>query len=212
MSVHASSFEQKVWSICLMLGATLMALSTFFWQGSEYNVNVGVMVALACTLWIPGMIGLFSLVKRRVPRYATLGLLIAIYGCVGGAFFGFEGMYTDIYDITQTVARQGWAEYPLHVNLTLFWPGPLFPLSLLLLAIVFFWTHSVPRWTAMLLGLGALAFPISRIFRIEWVAHGVDLLLLVPSLYLGWLLWRQSAETASQQQGSADRVFTATPL
>ena len=86
-------------------------------------------------------------------------------------------------------ARQGWAQYPLQVNLTLFWPGPLFPLSLLVLSLVYWRTKAVPLWVAGLLAVGAVAFPLSRIVRIEWVAHLVDLALLIPACYVAWRLF-----------------------
>jgi hypothetical protein len=37
-----------------------------------------------------------------------------------------------------------------------------------------------------LVRLGAVAFPVSRIPRIEWIAHTADGLLAIPFFYLGW--------------------------
>lgn len=196
MDTNYLSFEQKTWGICLIMAQALMALSTFFWQGQEYGINAGTVITLSSVFWIPGMIALFSLVKKQQPVYATLGLLVAIYGCIGGALFGFEGLYTAIYQISQDMARQGWAQYPLQVNLTLFWPGPLFPLSLLVLALVYWRTHAVPLWVAGLLGVGAVAFPLSRIVRIEWIAHLVDLALLIPACYVAWRLFTRKPAVA----------------
>jgi hypothetical protein len=141
-------------------------------------------------LWIPGLIGLFGLLCTKMPRYATLGLVVAIYGAVGGAAFSFEGLYTAAFAISQEQAIAIWSAQPLPFNLTLFWPGPLFPLSLLVLAINLTRTKTVPLWAGLLLALGAIAFPVSRIPRIEWIAHSVDLLLLIPAAYLGWMMVR----------------------
>ena len=197
MNRYATSLEQQVWGLCLVVGQLLMTLSTFFWQGRGYGVNVGMLVVLACVCWIPGMIGLFSLLKPRLPRYTALGLPVAIYGCVGGALFGFEGMYTAVFNIDHEVALQTWAQYSLPFNLALFWPGPLFPLTLLILGLVYLYTKTTPWWAALLLAAGGIAFPLSRIPRIEWIAHVADLLLLIPVLYLGVLLMTQKRSTLS---------------
>ncbi|MEZ4621976.1 MAG: hypothetical protein R2867_41595 [Caldilineaceae bacterium] len=58
---------------------------------------------------------------------------------------------------------QTWAQYPLPFNLTLFWPGPLFPLTLLVLGVLYWYTKTTPWWVALLLAAGGIAFPLSRI-------------------------------------------------
>ncbi|MEZ4621977.1 MAG: hypothetical protein R2867_41600 [Caldilineaceae bacterium] len=85
MNENGMIFERRVWGLCLIVGQLLMTLSTFFWEGRGYGVNVGMLIVLASVCWIPGMMGLFSLLRPRLPLYATLGLPVAIYGCVGGA-------------------------------------------------------------------------------------------------------------------------------
>jgi len=46
----------------------------------------------------------------------------------------------------------------------------------------------VPVWSALMLALGGVAFPASRITRIEAIGHLADVVLLVPSIYLAWFL------------------------
>ena len=53
------------------------------------------------------------------------------------------------------------------------------------------WTRVVRAWAAVLLGLSGIAFPVSRIPRIEWLTHLTDALLLIPAVYLGWQVLRQ---------------------
>jgi hypothetical protein len=43
----------------------------------------------------------------------------------------------------------------------------------------------VETWVAILLGLGAIGFPIARIIRISWLTHIADFLLFIPLLHLG---------------------------
>jgi hypothetical protein len=46
--------------------------------------------------------------------------------------------------------------------------------------------NCIPLWTGILMGLGAIAFPVSRIPRIELIAHMADFLLAVPVWWIGW--------------------------
>ncbi len=46
-------------------------------------------------------------------------------------------------------------------------------------------TRTIHIWVGLLLCLGAITFPLSRIPRIEMVAHIADILFLIPVVYLG---------------------------
>jgi hypothetical protein len=176
---------------CLIIAPLLFASSTFLWSDGEYGVYGGALLAVAMVFWIPAFIALFALLRRQMPRYATWALLPAWYGCISGSLFGFQGIYSAAFAITNEMERAAYAQYPLSFNLTLFWPGPLFPLSLLLLGLCLLWKRAAPLWAAALLSLSGITFPVSRILRIEWVAHLSDALLLLPALYLGWQVLRK---------------------
>jgi hypothetical protein len=181
--------ERKLWGLSLILAPALFATSTFFWVQAngriEYGAIGGTIIAIATVFWIPAFIGLFDLVKDRMPRYATWGLLVAIYGCIGGAAFGLEGLFAEAFRIPHDVRREAWAQFPTTFNLTFFWPGPLFPLSLLILGAMLIRTKSLPLWAGLLICVAAIAFPVSRIPRISLVAHVADVLMLVPLAYAG---------------------------
>jgi hypothetical protein len=121
-----------------------------------------------------------------MPRYATWGLLIAIYGCIGGAAFGLEGLFGEAFRIPHDARREAWAQFPTTFNLTFFWPGPLFPLSLLILGAMLIRTRSIPLWAGLLICLGTIAIPASRIPRIALAARAADVLMLIPLAYTGW--------------------------
>jgi hypothetical protein len=181
--------ERTVWGLSLILAPALFGTSTFFWVHAngriEYGAIGGTIIAIATVFWIPAFIGLFDLVKERMPRYASWGLLVAVYGCIGGAAFGLEGLFAEAFRIPHDVRREAWAQFPVAFNLTFFWPGPLFPLSLLALGAALIRTRSIPLWAGTLICLAAIAFPVSRIPRIRLVAHAADVLMLVPLAYMG---------------------------
>ncbi|GAB4060759.1 response regulator transcription factor [Catellatospora paridis] len=68
----------------------------------------------------------------------------------------------------------------LTAGLLLWWIGPLFPLTLFALGAGLIRSRQLPVVVGLLMCAGAILFPASRIPRIEWIAHIVDLLLLVP--------------------------------
>lgn len=171
--------------VSMILGPLLLAASTFYWKDGEYGVNGGLLLSISLVFWIMVFIGLFDRLKKKMAAYAGWGLLLAIYGSVSGVCFAFMGVISEAFNIPHETFLATANKYSNAFNLLLFWPGPLFPLSLLVLGIVLWRNKIIPPWIGILLVLGAIAFPISRIPRIAWLAHVADLLLVVPVLFIG---------------------------
>lgn len=172
--------------LSLIAAPLLFAASTFFWKEGQYGVTGGTLINLSQVPWIIAFSVLFGKLKMEMPRYATVGLIVAIYGCLSGANFGFVGVYGEAFQIPHKTYLETLSHYSLSANLLLFWPGPLFPLSLLVLGIVLIRQKKVEVWLGILLCLGAIAFPLSRIPRIESIAHAVDVLLAIPLVVIGY--------------------------
>ncbi|MGA0556632.1 hypothetical protein ACO2Q8_08275 [Larkinella sp. VNQ87] len=189
----STSTEQTIWGFSLLLAPLCLSISSFFWTGGEYDPTGSTLLVLATVFWIPAFMGLFRLFQETSPRYASLGLLVMIYGCISGSNFGMRGLFATTFGLShQTVLTQS-ASHPLAFNLTLYWAGPLFPLSLIVLGINLIRNRLIPVWVGVLISLGGLAFPVSRISRIETLAHVADLLLLIPFGFLGLnVLWNKS--------------------
>jgi hypothetical protein len=177
--------NQLVYGLSLILAPLVMFISSFFWVNGEYGVTGGTILILSTVFWIMAMIHLFGLLKIRMPGVAPWGLLIAIFGFVSGALFGFVGVLTEIFGISHQTYLDAFAKYPVSTGLLLFWPGPLAPLSFILLGVFFLRTKTTRSWVAVMLIVGGLAFPASRISRNESLAHVADIDLLIPLSYLG---------------------------
>jgi hypothetical protein len=177
--------ERIVWGLSLMLAPLCMAASTFFWVDGEYDPTGGALQVVSTVFWIPTFMVLFGSLKEKMPRYAVLGFLVAVYGCIGGSNFGMRGLFASAFDVSHRAVLEQSAVHPLPFNLTLYWAGPLFPLSLLVLGINLIRYKVVPVQTGVFVCLGGLLFPLSRISRIEVVAHLADLILLIPFVFLG---------------------------
>ncbi|HZI54718.1 MAG TPA: hypothetical protein VFD56_13475 [Chitinophagaceae bacterium] len=182
------NFDQRwhaMFALSLILAPALQALSTFFWVDGEYGVTGGTILVFSMVFWIPALLVLFSFVKNKMPNYAAWGFLIAVYGFVSGVNFGFLGVLTEIFSISHESYIREFSKYPISSNLLLFQAGPLAPLSLVILGIVFLYTKVVDWKIGLLIMLGGIAFPLSRISRIELAAHIADILQLIPLALLG---------------------------
>lgn len=173
-----------MYGVSLLLAPLLMFASSFFWINGEYGVAGGTIVIISTVFWIVTMIYLFGLLKIKMPRIAQWGLLISIFGFVSGGLFGFVGVMTEIFGISHQTYIDQFENYPISTGILLFWSGPLAPLSLILLGILFLKAKTTNPWIAIMIIIGGIAFPVSRISRNEWIAHVSDILLLIPIWYL----------------------------
>lgn len=170
----------------LVAGPCLLAASTFFWNAEgRLGVTGGTLTALALVFWLYGLIGLYAEIQRRLPVYGAIALLLTVYGALGGMSFGFQGFFEASFQVPKDASLAAVNAYPLPADLLLWWAGPAFPVALLALGAALLRTGLAPRWTAVLICLGAVAFPASRIPRLEWVAHVCDAALALPFVYLG---------------------------
>jgi hypothetical protein len=189
----------------LVLGPLLLAASTFFWEDGRYGVTGGVLVALASTTWVYGLIGAWELVHARLPWAAVSGLVLTLLGTFGGITFGLQGVFEATFGLSAADSLAAIDQHPVAAWLVLWGPGPLFPLSLGLLGAALLWTRLAPRPLAVVILLAGAAFPLSRIGRVDLVAHAVDALLLGASTWLATCLpTRPRAASDSVRSPGAD--------
>ena len=186
--MHSSfSYEKNFQGFSLVAAPFLLGLSTFFWSNGEYSVPSATLLILSMFFWIPALTGLFGLLKEKMPRYAVYGLWIAVFGCISGVCFAFLGYLTTIFNISHETYIKELAAYPITSQLLLFATGPLFPLSLVLLGINLIRTGSA-LLIGLLIFLGGIAFPASRILREPLLAHLADMCLLIPGVMVSFRL------------------------
>ncbi|RFU39096.1 hypothetical protein DZF91_24205 [Actinomadura logoneensis] len=173
---------------CLILAPVVQATSTFFWQAHRQGITTGTLILLATVLWIVGLARVFHDIEGRVPRYAAVAFPMAVYGCLGGASFGLQGMYEELFGVSHADAVRVVGEHPVPAFLTLWVAGVLFPTSMAVLGVVLARIRYVPPPTGILMVVGALFFPLSRIPREVVVAHLADLVLILPFAHIGVLM------------------------
>ncbi|MDA0564193.1 hypothetical protein LG943_07610 [Streptomonospora sp. S1-112] len=185
---------QRLQAVALLLGPLVFAASPFFWtDAGHYGVNGGMLIALAMVPWVYGLVGEYERLREHVPRAAGLWLLLVLVGMFGSVAFGLQGFFEGALGDVDRVALDRFADYPPQSLLVLWLPGPTFPLALLVFGLLLRWTRTAPWWVTVLICLAALAFPLGRALRLEWVAYLVDLLVLAPFGYLALRAWRRAS-------------------
>jgi len=177
-----SKYSSVLARACLVIGPLLFATSTFFWTDGRYGATGGTLVAISIPFWVYGITSLLDQMRTILPRYCATVLLLCLLGAVGGAAFGYQGFFEEVYGIDHDASLAALDQYPQQAAILLWWLGPLFPATLFALGAGLLKTRQQPPTVAILICAGAILFPLSRIPRAEWIAHIVDLLLITPFL------------------------------
>jgi hypothetical protein len=193
-------YQSFLTRVGLMAGPLLLAASTFFWDDGRYGATGGTLIVLAMPFWAYGIVGLLDGMRTVLPRYAPAVLLLTLIGAVGGTAFGFQGFFEQAYGLDEEASLAAIEQYPVTGGILLWWLGPLFPAALFALGAGLARTRLLPLGVALLMCAGAILFPVSRIPRAEWIAHVIDLVLLVPFLFAA-ITWRGASAPARTREG-----------
>ncbi|MFG2050029.1 hypothetical protein ACGFIW_21690 [Micromonospora sp. NPDC048935] len=176
----------------LILGPALNLLAGFFWQNDTQGVTAGTIIVLSTACWLIGLIGLFERLRPRTPKYVAVGLPVTVFGAIGGVAYGVQSIHEGLFAVSHADAVERLGEHPFAAFAVYWTCGPLFPLSLFVLGIVLARVRVAPLPVGIMVSVGAVVFPLSRVTREASVAHLADLFLLLPFLYLGLRSMSQS--------------------
>ncbi|QHS56185.1 hypothetical protein GWR56_11800 [Mucilaginibacter sp. 14171R-50] len=193
--------EKKIFTLSLAIAPLLYTASGFFWlSNGRYNVTGATLIVIGSVFWVFVFNGFFTGLKAHAPWYSAIGRCVAIYGCAcGGVAFGLQDAFADMFHISHSAMLNGLALHPVFANLIFWIGGPLFPLSVFAMGIMLARTKMIPVWAGIVLSAAGVLFPVSRILRIEAIAHAVDLLMLVPMGYVAFRGVKSTTKPAEAQ-------------
>ena len=184
----ADQLQQKIAGVCLIVAPLLMIVSSFLEYQTDNLFAAGIIGVVAYTLFIPALQGVARLLRADAPHLSVVGGLIATIGGAGAVIMEaallFEWAEREagvpeqlMLAITDVVEGR---IFPVVIIFSILFPG-----SLLALGIGLFRTNIVPKWTGILLALGAVIFPFGRILTMQSVTHLTELLLVGPLIWIG---------------------------
>lgn len=185
---------QRLQAVAMVVGPVVFAASPFFWVDGHYGVNGGMLIALSTVPWVFGLIGEYERLRERVPVAAGLWLLLLLVGMFGTIAFGLQGFFEGAFGLHDRVGLERFADDPPQSLLVLWLPGPSFPAAMFAFGALLLWTRTAPWWDASLICLAAIAFPLGRVLRLEWVAYVVDVLVIIAFAHLAWRAWLRTTE------------------
>lgn len=183
---------QRLQAAALVLGPVVFATSPFFWVSGHYGVTGGALIALSTVPWVYGLLGEQERLRQRAPLLAGLWLLLLLVGMFGTIAFGLQGFFEGSLGVTDLSSLAALDRYPPQSLFVLWLPGPTFPLALLAFAALLARTRTAPRWVVLTLCLAAIAFPVARVLRADWIALAADWLMVLPFGRLAWDAWQRS--------------------
>lgn len=184
-------FQKNLWLVSMILAPLLLAISQFYWIDGVLTSTAGALQVLSFLFWIFAFQGLFEQIKEAYPKYAVWGFFLAVYGCLAGNNFGVDGIYIDAFnDIVPDSTIRFNAKSGPAAFIAFFIPGALAPLNWLILGILFLSQKKIPVWLAITFIIAAVGFPLSRIPRIEWLAHLDNALLLFSMIIMALKFYR----------------------
>jgi hypothetical protein len=161
----------------------VVADSLHIFAGQDFVWTI--LLWLAFVLFIPGIMGLTYLAARGGSMLAVVGGVLAYFGAMAGAsmqvLFRVHAVLAEMGDAA-TVERLK-ATFKLVASTQMI--GLPFPLGLILLAIAYARSGSGSVIRPILLMLGAIFFPIGRIFGAQWAVLASGILFMVVFMPVG---------------------------
>jgi hypothetical protein len=192
--------KQKWQGAGLIIAACSAILPTFFMKDQEFTIAGGLMIILSVPFSIIGFTGIFEKFKITMPSYTVWGFALYLFGAVASVNFGMRGVFDEIFGIDIRQLTAATQRHPAAFTLAFFVIGPAFPITLIILGINLYRKKLVKRYLPILLLLGGICFPLSRITRIAGLMHLCDLLVAIPLLIIGLSLLRKNDERKSAQK------------
>lgn len=149
-------------------------LYIFFGQGMNNGLSGGLVQCLAMFLFIFPVLTLTSIMSAQMPRLSVLFRFLLVLGCLMGFTFGIDSILNatqpnsfSLLEMDKTISAMLWIL------------GPIWPLCLGILGIIFWIKRILPTLPSVLLALGGFSFPLGRIPDIAIIYVFTDLFLII---------------------------------
>ncbi|MEV6768724.1 hypothetical protein AB0N05_08820 [Nocardia sp. NPDC051030] len=185
--LSSESFVRVLPAVALAVSPVLYAISTLTWQDDGiHGVAGAVWNAGALVGWLYGLNAVYDLLAHRFPRFTAVARLVLMIGVAGGVAFAMRGFYDGALGNSPETSLRLLQDHQLASELLMFLPGPLFPISLILLGIALAKARLVPRALGIAVAVTGVVFPFTTILRLHEGALGLSIVMIGV---FGWLAY-----------------------
>ena len=163
----------RLMRIAAVVGPLFFVASSVAWLGEDREELRGILTFWALPFMALAVYGVAGRLQERSPMGRALVTALVTIGACAGAGFATEVSMVEHFGVERLMDQDTPSAF-----LGLGIPGPMFPLGLVLLALLSFRHRTMPRGQALLLAAGGLLFPVSRIPQVAPLALAADLLIL----------------------------------
>ncbi|HVG43519.1 MAG TPA: hypothetical protein VM890_02280 [Longimicrobium sp.] len=190
MISSASDPRRLIAAAALVLAPLLLAVADTMQLIPGFEFEFTVVMWISFVLFVPAVLAVAELARGGAPRLALLGGAAALVGTVAGAsmqvlFRTRAVLESAALDAATRDAAVGALEKSGPLALSTLVPGILFPLGLLTLGFALYRSRAVPAWSAALVALGGVLFPIGHAVGLAPALIGGDLVLLAGLAPIG---------------------------
>ena len=186
-----SSFRKYLAAFCLIAAPIVLLIgdAAAYFFNAQFAFYLCGKVSL--TLFVFAVFVLVDLLRPFADRLGLIAGGMAIIGAISGTtLFSLVYFYNEaskgVIDAAAMNSFNTFFEqfYLLIVMMPL--PGLFFPIGLTILSVGLFWKKAVPRWSAIVLAIGAILFPVGRIPGILTISIASDIFLTISLCFIGW--------------------------
>jgi hypothetical protein len=189
-------------ALSLIAAPALLTIADAMQTTDRFPFAFTVVLWAAFVCFVPAIFALADMARRGAPALATAGLAAALVGTMAGAamqvlFRTRAVLESAAIDPAARDAALGAIKGSAPLALSTLVPGIFFPIGLLILAVALYRARAVPMWSAALLGLGAVLFPVGHAVGLAPALVGGDLVLLAALAPIGASLLRGARAPAA---------------
>ncbi|WP_280233458.1 hypothetical protein [Nocardia cyriacigeorgica] len=207
IAVGGTDLARRLSAACLVAGPLLYLISTLTWQDDGiYGVTGGTVLVAAMTCWLFGLTAVYDDVGHHYPRFAAVAKLVLLAGVIGGVSFAVRGFYDGALELSREESITVLEAHPVASATMFFLPGPLFPLSLIIIGIAVLRARLVHPALGAALSATGVIFPATTILRVQAGATGLSVVMIIVFALLAHAHVKGGVARGSRAQADADRV------
>lgn len=174
-----------------VVGPVLVVASSLLWTAGLDEARFALQF-LGAALTAVGLVAVCLQLAEQAPRAANvLGLLALVGFGAGGVGFAVDGLHEIVHGSTSMAETDGLAALVAPTA-----TGALGPLCVVAIGVAVLRFRPLPVTSGVLLVVGGVLFPLSRVGEVPPLAVVVDLLLAAAIVPVGVRLWRSGRPEA----------------